>query len=310
MSRLSSMPRGPRRVLRQIVAAACCGGIAIGSAAACAPEPWSADRLRALRAAQFKIDDDEQRTALALGLLPCLASPDPAVRDEVAFEALSSWLRGGALSLATARELGQSLLPMLQQRDAAGVTAPFAALALAEVARVDRLKPMWTGDERVTMVEAAATWVAGITDHRGFDPQVGWRHAVAHGADWLMQLALNPALDRSQLDRILDAVARQVLPVDGHPYVHGESERLARPVVFVIRRGLHTPADWSAWLGRIAAAAKVAAAPPTTAAGLAAMHNAKAFLYPLYIAVQEGNDSEQRQRVMPGLLAALRELNR
>ena len=39
-----------------------------------------------------------------------------------------------------------------------------------------------------------------MLDYRGFVPGAGWRRAVAHGADLLMQLALNPAVERTQLD--------------------------------------------------------------------------------------------------------------
>jgi hypothetical protein len=49
-----------------------------------------------------------------------------------------------------------------------------------------------------------------VSDYRGFDDKEGWRHGVAHGSDWLMQLALNPALDRGQLDQMLAAIATQV----------------------------------------------------------------------------------------------------
>jgi hypothetical protein len=92
-----------------------------------------------------------------------------------------------------------------------------------------------------------------VRDYRGFVAGEGWRHGVAHGADLLMQLALNPALDKAQLDRILGRVARQVAP-PGQAYVFGEPERLARPVLFAAARGLHTEAEWTAWLAQAAAA--------------------------------------------------------
>ena len=41
-------------------------------------------------------------------------------------------------------------------------------------------------------------------------------------------LALNPAVDRAGLDRLLGAVAAQVAPRGEHSYIYGESERLAR----------------------------------------------------------------------------------
>lgn len=51
-----------------------------------------------------------------------------------------------------------------------------------------------------------------MRDLRGFDAVQGWRHGVAHGADLLLQLALNPALRRVQAEALLAAIASQVLP--------------------------------------------------------------------------------------------------
>lgn len=276
---------------------------------ACPPEGWTAERLRTLKAAKFKVDDNEQRSQLAMDLLACLRSPDPELRDGVAFEALSTWLRGGQLSGATARELGTRLRAALVQPDEAGFGPPFAALALAEVARADRLRPLWTVAERDTVVTEAADYLKSIRDYRGFDPKQGWRHGVAHGADLLMQLAMNPVLERAQLDRILEAVASQVLAGADHAYIHGEGERLLRPVVFVARRMLHTEAEWTAWFGRVSLAAMPAPDAPTTLAALAQRHNARAFFYPLYAALQESGDAEMRKRLLPGLVAAVRTLN-
>ena len=107
--------------------------VGVGGAMACPPEGWTAERLRTLKAAQFKVDDNEQRSQLAVGLLACLRSPDPALRDGIAFEAISAWLRGGQLSGATARELGTQLRAALVQPDEAGFGPPFAALALAGI---------------------------------------------------------------------------------------------------------------------------------------------------------------------------------
>lgn len=291
-----------------IALVACLTGPGVPARAACPPEGWQLTRLQSLKAERWKLDDEAERTRVATELLDCLGHHDPVLRDDLAFEALSTWLRGGALTLATARELGTRLVDMMLLPDAAGFGAPFAVLALAEVARVDRLSAIWTPEERQGIVDVAAQWMRSINDYRGFEPGAGWRHAVAHGADLLMQLALNPALERAQLDRLLDAVASQVLAASGHAYVHGESERLVRPVVFIARRGLHNEAEWTAWFGRIAAAARGDGA-TTTLAGLARRHNAKAFFYPLYAAMLEGNDVETRKRLLPGLVAALRALN-
>lgn len=206
-----------------------------------------------LRRQDFRVGDASRLRPLALALLPCLSSPDPAVRDDTALAALTAWMRAGLLDAATLRELRERGYAQLETGDAEGFAAPFAARALAEIARTDR-RAAWMDDtERAAMVERAARYLEQVRDYRGYDPAAGWRHGVAHGADWLMQLALNPALTRPQLDRLLAAVASQAVPAASHAYLEGEYERLARPVLFVARRGLHDEGDWRRWLSGIAA---------------------------------------------------------
>jgi hypothetical protein len=273
-------------------------------AASCPPPGQTVDAMRALKAGGWKVDDVELRQVMALEWLACLGSPDPELRDELAFEALSAWMRGGGMSIATVRTIGEHLLVQLKKTDAEGFAQPFSALVLAEVARVDRQKPIWTDAERGAMVDAAVAFERSVRDYRGFDERSGWRHAVAHGADWLMQLSLNPLLAKPQLDKILDAVASQVLAQGGHFYIYGEGERLAAPVIYAARRNLHTAADWQAWFSRIAAAAT----PPkgqATQGSLARQHNAKVFLLPLYAALQESAAADVRQRMLPAVVAAL-----
>ncbi len=222
-------------------------------AAAC-PSP-SADpaTFERLRQGDFAIAESGQRHRLALALLPCLEARDPALRDGTALAALTAWMRGGLLDEATLRELREHGYARLHAPDPAGFGPPFAALMLAEIARTDRRAPWMGDDERVAMVAQAARYLAGIRDYRGYDSRDGWRHGIAHGADWLMQLALNPALDRAQLDPLLAAVASQVLPPAPHAYVEGEYERLARPVLYAARRGLHDEDYWRHWLSGLTA---------------------------------------------------------
>jgi len=284
--------------------------LAAGIAAAqpaCPPPTWPKPQLEALKAQQWKLDDADRRRQLAFELLPCLASPDPQLRDDFAFEALQSWLRGGALTTATSKELGDKLLAALSAPDPDGVGRPFAMLALAEVIRDDRLRGVWTTAERDAVLTRVADTLRAINDYRGFEPGIGWRHGVAHASDALMQFALNGTLTREQLDRILAAVASQVMPASGHAYIHGESERLARPVLFVGRRGLYTSAEWQQWFAKLAAGAVVKGEPPSPAS-LARVHDIKAFLMPLYVAVQEGSSPELRDRMLPGIVATLRAL--
>ena len=278
-----------------------------GAEAACPPKGETRASLRTLKAARFELTEAPRREALALALVDCLGAADPELRDGVAFEALSHWMRADALSPATLRELYTRLLPALARADPAGFRQSFSALVLAEVARVDRLQPFLAPPERERLVEAAADALTGMRDYRGFSSREGWRHGVAHGADLLMQLALHPALTRAEADRMLEALAAQVAPAGEHAYVFGEPERLARPLLIIARRGLHTPEQWTAWLTRATAISEPAKA-FRTRAGLARRHNARAFLQSSYVALQEGEDAALRERLLPAVRAALQAL--
>lgn len=269
----------------------------------CSPPGWSRAQLEDLKAAEFEIADAGAREAFAKAVTACLASPDPWLRDGVAFEALTHMLRGRQLSADTMGALMHDLSARLEAPDPHGVGQSFAALVLAEVARADRIEAYLTEDELATLLVDAQHWFINITDYRGFSEAEGWRHAVAHGSDLLMQLALNPRIDAEGLRLIVSAVGVQAAP-PGHAYVHGESERLARPLLFAAQRGAMSEAEWTAWLTALATP-KDASKVFTTEAGLTWRHNTMGLLLSLHANVAMSTDAAL-QVLRPGLEAALR----
>ena len=77
--------------------------------AACPPEGTDPASLQVLREQKFAVPDDV-RAALVAGLPACLADPDPALRDGVAYEGLSTWLRAGQVDVAQRRALRDRLI--------------------------------------------------------------------------------------------------------------------------------------------------------------------------------------------------------
>ena len=300
-----SRRRAPR-VTHLLATAALAFGCALAPAA-CPPAGADRATLESLKKLDWKLDDDRRRQSLALELLDCLGVADPVLRDELAFDALAHWSRQRQLAAATLQAIRTTLVARLAGgADDAGFAQPFAALVLAEVARADRLAPYLSGDERDELVRAGTTYLSGIRDHRGFDEHEGWRHGVAHGADLMLQLALNPALDRAQIDAILGAVAAQVMPA-GHFYIYGEGDRLMAPVFYIGRRGALSAGEWSAWFAALAARRPDPGRP--TQRSLAARHDLAAFLLPLYASLRESGTPEMNARMLPGVVAALKSLD-
>lgn len=259
----------------------------------CPPPSLSRAALDALKQSGFAVPDDAERNRIALLLTGCLGDPDPAVRDGVAFEGLSTWLRASALEATTIRTLAERLTPELRAADDdRGFRKPFVALALSEVARADRIASVLSETARQELVAATAHYLTGVTDYRGFDAREGWRHGVAHGADLVLQLGLNAQLSADDVRRLLSAVAAQVAPPRAVAYTFGEPERLARAVFFIHRRGVLPDAFWDEWLAAIGDPAPLAnwSAAYQTAEGLARRHNTMAFLQAVAFAGRAGGD--------------------
>ena len=235
-----------------LLACLCC--LPTPAQARCALAAEAAADLARWKASGFVVADRAQRNQRALALADCLGDADPQLRDGIAFEALSHWMRGKQLDGDGLRALQANLFRQLDGDDADGYRKPFAALVLSEVARTDRVEAWMTAEERARMAAAAADYLRSVRDHRGYVDGEGWRHGVAHGADWAMQLVLNRQLMPADGMSLLSAVATQVAPIDGHADAFGEPARLARPVVFAVARGDLDQVAVDAWLAGLVAA--------------------------------------------------------
>ncbi|MGD8383840.1 MAG: DUF2785 domain-containing protein [Lysobacterales bacterium] len=261
----------------------------------CPPRGYTRGQLLDLKQAGFDIGKDAARNTLALGLAACLSDPDPDIRDGVAFEALAHWMRKGQLTERTRLGLYHDLLGQLRSDgDANGFQRPFAALVLAEVARTDRIRAWFTRAMRTRLVDAAARYLAGVRDYRGFSDSEGWRHGVAHGSDLVLQLVLNPKVNAAQVRQLMAAVASQVAPRGPVFYVFGEPERLARAAYYAYRRGVLDDAAWAAWFDSATNPSPLPdwRAAYASRAGLARRHNTLAFLRALYLDANGDTDNQ------------------
>lgn len=285
-----------RDVCRLHIGGQCPGGKCLS------PRGTSITQLKALKANDFVIEDDARREQLAQSLLPCLADLNPFLRDNIAFDAYTAWLRGNKLSLVTRQSMLVQLSAWMDQSDKTGVRRPFAALVLSELARVDRISAYLSATERQNLLDIATKYLHTQRDYRGFDEKQGWRHGIAHGADLLMQLALNPALDKAQLDQILAAVRSQIAPSSGHFYIYGEPNRLARPIIMVAMRGLHN--DWAEWFKQVATSLPSQDNAAPSQQSLATKHNTQAFLLAMFASVRDSKNP-QLSELAPAISTAL-----
>jgi hypothetical protein len=123
----------------------------------------------------------------------------------------------------------------------------------------------------------------------------------------MLQLAVNPALDKAAHEAMLAAIGAQVLAADGHFYIYGEGNRLAAPIFYLARRDTLAAGDWEAFITKLADNARVK--PPVRQEALARLHNLKSFLLPLYAALNESTDQAQRARLLPIVTKTLKQFD-
>lgn len=285
----------------------------------CHANGWTLQKYIALKERESRVNSEEKDSKMeqavdvvALQLLNCLASQDSSLRDGIAYNLNAKWLRANQITPETQKKMFNVLVAALQNEvdDKYGVYQSFAALMLSEVVRVDRKAPYLNEEERASAVNTITQYFGNIGDYRGFSDSTGWHHSVAHSADLMLQLALNPAVSKAQLTQMLSALSTQMVPQKNHFYHYGESKRIAKPVIYIMLRELHDPQEWQEWLESVTT--------PTpfqdwnsvydSQRGLAKVHNTRAFLHTLYALIKP-SDNETLMRMVPALEQAIKKVN-
>jgi hypothetical protein len=247
------------RAAKGPIAAAC--ALLIGSAAPTATVPRHRPAFwRDVAKAGFSPPASADVPGLAAELCDMLASPDPELRDTIAYSTLASWIYQQKLLDATALQpLARTLIGNLR----AGIGSvgsdavfrrSFSALVLSVVVARDNMDPVLTDNAHRQLLDAALQYLAAEHDVRGYDESKGWMHSAAHTADLLKFLARSRYLAPTDQTRLLDAIAHKL---KGSPvFTFGEDERFARAVLSVIKR---PDFDRNAFAGWIAASKPAAA---------------------------------------------------
>jgi hypothetical protein len=208
--------------------------------------------FRNIASHSFAVPPGTSAFALARELMPWLASPDPELRDTLAYTILDVWTRHSQL---TGQEL-LTLLPSLQQNLTGGIGGSgtdsvfkrsFSALTLASFAERDLRQPFLSSAQYRDLLAAALAYLRDERDTRGFDPVKGWIHCTAHTADLLAALARNPHFTPADQQTLFAAV-EQRLNSAGRIYTFGEQDRLAVALLSIVIRDDFQLSSFQNWL--------------------------------------------------------------
>jgi Protein of unknown function (DUF2785) len=184
--------------------------------------------------ADFAVPPGADLTALATDLAGALADPDPQVRDGAAYGVLATWIKRGVLD-AQLSWLGDTMAARFA--DARIQARTFAPLVLEWVIERGGFDPAW--------VRAFEQWYPAETDLRGYDAELGWLHAVAHGADLLGTLGRHRQV---QPEEMLELAARRMLTDSSFVWRDQEDDRLGYAMARTLSRPGLTTEQSTSWL--------------------------------------------------------------
>jgi len=287
--------------------------IAIGSGTTVVADPAIHDKSywQVIIREHYAVPPGETAFALARELSGLLGSPDPELRDDIAFRILNVWISGDAQFtddelVALLEEWQGNLRVGIDQAGSDAVLKrSFSALCLAALAERD-LKAPFLGPQRYrALLDSALGYLASERDFRGFDARKGWVHATAHTADLLAALSRHPALKPAEQKQVFAGIARR-LASSPEVFTQGEQDRLAQSVTAIVLRADFDAIAFKAWLADLRATTRQAARTrPLTPAALAVVQNNTYFLQALYARLSmetvEGPAATSRVAVLDAL---------
>jgi hypothetical protein len=204
---------------------------------------------------KYAVPEHESADALSQELSPLLASPDPELRDDLAYSILARWIYRGKIStpqlIVLTDEWRANLKSGLGEIGTNSVLKrSFSALCLSSMAAREAKSPFMGAERYHQLVAESVAYLRAERDLRGYDAKLHWIHSTAHTADLLAALADSALLTKDEEKAILSAIAAR-LSTAPEVYTQGEQDRLAAAVVAVIRRPDFQAADFESWLNGI-----------------------------------------------------------
>ncbi|MDV7757897.1 DUF2785 domain-containing protein [Liquorilactobacillus mali] len=102
----------------------------------------------------------------------------------------------------------------------------FSALLGSILLDVDEETRLFTDKQRVLIFKSAIDNLKKENDFRGYVPEKGWAHAIAHGSDFLGSAISHDAFHMENTKPIFDIVRCIIAKLD-HPFINEEEQRIA-----------------------------------------------------------------------------------
>ncbi|MCK2156438.1 DUF2785 domain-containing protein [Exiguobacterium sp. 17-1] len=197
---------------------------------------------------QLKMQLQQKDTVISKELLePMLhhiGSLDPVLRDDLIFSRLAEWIMSEEFSATSAERIVSFVLSqnglfyqLTEPDDTAVFTRSFSALLLAVVLETDAAHPQLEEKTYEQISNQLLEYLSNETDFRGFVPDCGWAHSIAHIADAYDAWFKHP---RCQVRNEQAAITRfiEILMTPDYVFIDEEQERVITAWLAARKRGI------------------------------------------------------------------------
>ena len=293
-----------------------CAVLALACAHAQNGAPHDKEFWRQIAKNDYRVPAGASPAVLIDELTNNLGSPDPELRDDLAYDISAAWIYRDALLS------GDDLRRLIHKCEAnlrVGVgevggdsvlLRSFSALELSLMAAFDNKRPFLSEADFQQLLTAALNYMNAEHDLRAYDRDKGWMHATAHTADLLKFLARSSRLKAADQPRILEAVAAK-LRQGGQVFVFGENERMAASVMSLVARSDFDQQGFASWLAGFVTEGKALwKTRPLDVAEFASVQNAKDLLRSALVQLDSSSqtDTGDIQSTRRSILDALKQL--
>jgi len=241
--------------------------------------------LQRIEKEQYQLREGEQLQDFLLLMLHYIGDPQPELRDDLICTTFYEWFHDE--NMLTETEL-HSLLAVLtdeqhlfyqigSEGDPSVFTRAFSILPIALITERHRKQPFLDQAEFQHLRNSVLRYYKEEKDLRGYLPEGGWAHSVAHGADALDELVQCPESDAALQHEVLAAIQGK-LHNGMQIFSEEEDERMVRIVDTIIDKSLLPQQEIANWISGLTHCADL----PQSRGPRIARVNSKNFLRSLY----------------------------
>lgn len=202
------------------------------------------EKLREIKKNNYKAPLDIEPFKLALAMMENIGSTDAELRDKLIYSTFCYWIDGNVFAEEQLEELldisldDRHLFYKIGENGEDSVFARTFSILIAALSIYAHRKHKFISEDKLKSVtEKAIRYMAEEKDLRGYVRDKGWAHSTAHGADALDELVQCSTISQEEVIKILEVIKAKVC-VNEYAYISEEDERMAVPVVNVIKQNL------------------------------------------------------------------------